>query len=133
MVEALDAGGGTQAFLRLAGPDGPLGPLIQYSSGRRVQSEPNQLRSGEVAYIWEPGCTDLDLGVAFQSLADGMFRAARSVTKPHVTDHDGKPVRRLRIGVHAREWYLEHPWPNRVLRDMSTFATYRLRDENLAQ
>jgi hypothetical protein len=132
MVEALDAGGGTQAFLRLMGPDGPSGDAIQYlSGGSNRQIELNQLRAGRVAYTWLPASTDPAEGTGFQSLADAVFRAARSVTKPHVVTHDGRPRRSIRIGAHASRWYLERPWPERVLRDMSTIATYRLRSETL--
>jgi hypothetical protein len=132
MVEALDAGGGMQAFLRLMGPEGPTGALIQYlSGGRNWRAESNELRAGSIAYKWLPASTDPAEGIAFQSLADAAFRAARSVTKPHVVTHDGRPQRSIRIGAHASRWYLEHPWPDRVLRDMSTVATYRLRSETL--
>ncbi len=128
LVEALDAGVGLQAFLRGVGPKFPDGPVVQYYNGRG-QDASNELRAGRMAYKFFPtskGPSEAD----FQTLADAAFRAARSVTKPHVVTHDGKPVRGYRIGVHAREWYLEHPWPERVLRDMSTFATYRLKSES---
>jgi hypothetical protein len=130
MVEALDAGGGSQAFLRLAGPNGATGPLVQYVSGRR-HKDPDELRAGCVAYLWLPASTETSLGVAFQALADATFAAARSVTKPHVITHDGRPVRSYRIGVHASRWYLERPWPDRVLRNEGTYATYRLKGEHL--
>jgi hypothetical protein len=132
MVEALDAGGGTQAFLRLIGPEGPNGDAIQYlNGGRNRRAESNELRAGRVAFTWLPASTDPAEGIAFQSLADAALRAARTVTKPHVITHDGRPRRSIRIGAHAARWYLEHPWPDRVLRDMSTVATYRLRSEAL--
>jgi len=129
MLDALDAGGGVQAFLRLVGPDGPSGPIVQYLSGWR--GDLSELRAGRVAYLWFPADTDPSEGAAFQSLADGFFRAIRTVTKPHVVTHEGKPVRGYRIGVHAIRWYMEHPWPERVLRDMASFATYRLSSEEL--
>lgn len=129
LVEALAAGGGTQAFLRLVGPDGTFGAIVQYLSGQYRRARPNELRAGRVAYTYSPAAVDPVERIAFQSLADAVFGAARSVTKPHVVSHDGKPVRGYRIGAHASLWYLEHPWPDRILRDMSTLATYRLKAE----
>lgn len=129
LVEALDAGGGAEAILRLHGPDGPTGPMAQYVSSWAGPEAPNELRAGRVAYTWSPAETEPSLGTAFQALADALFSAARKVTLPHIVRHDGRPVRGYRIGAHARRWYLERPWPDRILRDMSTVATYRLKTE----
>lgn len=131
MVEALDAGGGTLAVLRLMGPYGPTGPVAQYLSGRSLATAANELRAGHVAYRWFPASTEPSLGQLFQTLADALFAGARRVTKPHVVTHDGRPVRGYRIGEHASRWYLESPWPTRILRHMSTSVTYRLRSEDL--
>jgi hypothetical protein len=129
MIEALDAGGGTQAFLRLRRGDESVGPLFQYLSGRALRADAGQLRGGRVAYKWMPATTPADIGCAFQDLADAAMAAARSVTLPHVVTHVNKPVRGYRIGRSAEVWYLESPWPERQLCDMSTFATYRLGAE----
>ena len=131
LIEALNAGSGHQALLRLVGSTGPTGPVLQYLRGSAFDQEPSTecLRAGSVAYKWSPATTDASLGAAFQRLVDAACAAIRSVTLPHVVDHDGRPARRIRIGREASRWYLEAPWPRRRLCDMSTAATYRLRTE----
>lgn len=129
LTDALGAGGGTQAFLRPVDWDATDRPAIQYWCGRSSAVGEGHLRAGRVAYRWWPATTVPALGTAFQQLADEVVAAARRVTLPHVVDHDGRPVRRYRIGRDAAAWYLEDPWPGRELRDGSTFATYRLRSE----
>ena len=127
---ALSAGHG-QAFIRLVAVSGSMGPIIQYNKSRNRDGSRDYLRAGGIGYRWIPSDTPGSVAVQFRELAAETLKVARSITSADIVRHDGSRVRSIRIGRHARRWYLDRPSPDRQLCDESTVVTYRLKSETL--
>jgi hypothetical protein len=110
--DALDAADHhIQAFLRVVDRDGvPTGPILQYlASWRWVQDGREALREGRLAYKWFPDEEPDEIASRFDELVRIAWRHLFACTHPHVADWHGRPMRRARIGRHAKAWVQADP------------------------
>jgi hypothetical protein len=116
-----------QAYLRVVARDGvPTGPIMQYlASWRWVQDGREALREGGLSYKWFPAEEPDEIAGRFEELVRIAWRHLFACTHPHVADWTGRPMRRVRIGRHAKEWLLADP--ARLLGDPRTpWGLYQL-------
>jgi hypothetical protein len=129
--DALDAGQHVQAFLRVTDDDGvPTGPGVQYLTSRvwRYETGVEFLRDGRLAFKWFPGQEPDWLVERFDALIRLAWQHLVACTHPHVTDVEGRPVRRARIGSHAKAWLGAEP--NRWLGQWAPSGVYTLRPDH---
>jgi hypothetical protein len=126
--DALDAAyQHTQAFLRVVDQEGvPTGPGVQYLASQQwVQDGREALREGRLAYKWVPAEHPDEITHRFDELVRIAWRHLFACTHPHVADWKGRPIRRHRIGRHAKAWLQADP--ARLLGDPRTpWGLYQL-------
>jgi hypothetical protein len=124
---ALTAGQGGQAFLRVTDPDSvPTGPGLQYLRGRvwRYDNGAEFLRQGRLAYKWFPAQEPDWVAERFTALIGLAWRHLLACTHPHVADLEDRPVRRARIGPHAKAWVRADT--NRWLGEWAPYQVFKL-------
>jgi hypothetical protein len=129
--DALDAGHHVQAFLRVTDDDGvPTGPGLQYLASRVGRDEHGVefLRDGRLAYKWFPGEEPDWLVERFNALIRLAWQHLGACTHPQVADMEGRPVRRARIGSHAKAWLGAEP--HRWLGQWAPYGIYTLRADH---
>jgi hypothetical protein len=113
--DALDAADQhAQAFLRVVDRDGvPTGPILQYLASQRfgqwLPDGREALREGRLAYKWFPAEHPAEITSRFHELVRIAWRHLFACTHPHLADWTGRPIRRARIGRHAKAWVQADP------------------------
>jgi hypothetical protein len=113
--DALDAGyQHSQAFLVLVDrPGEPTGPIVQYLAsqpwGQWEGDDREVLRAGRLAYKWYPAEHPPEIASRFDELVRIAWRHLFARTHPHIADWQGRPMRSVRIGRHAKVWVQADP------------------------
>ena len=124
LEDALAAGAGARAKLRLLQPDGTtISPSIYFDTspisrtdGREVLADGRNVRvvdretmhAGWLAYVWTPGEDSDEEWPRFNELANLAWRHLNKTTTADLAYH-GKPRPNVRIGPAAKRWFQEDP------------------------